>query len=126
MSLRTGTGVVLAALLLSVLGRAASAGESSAGDAASPAGAQDRPLSWSEVKCTRYKEAWSQALQRKGSRGLGTAFVERHDAFLASGCTADVAVCPRSEEELAMANLMILASMNAGMASTFAPFSCRK
>lgn len=89
--------------------------------------AQERPVeSWPEVKCTRYKKAWSEALARQGTRGLAQEFLERHDAFLASGCTRRADVCPRSPEELALANMMVVAAMNAGTASTFPPFACRK
>ncbi len=90
---------------------------------AAPEGA---PQSWPEVKCARYKKAWSDALARRGTRGLGEEFIDRHEAFLASGCTARADVCPRSAEELELANMMVVAAMNAGTASTFPPFSCRK
>lgn len=90
----------------------------------SPALAQEP--SWVEVKCTRYKKAWSEALARTGTKGLGPEFLTRHEAFLASGCTTKGDVCPRSEEELALANMMVVAAMNAGTASTFPPFACRK
>jgi hypothetical protein len=93
----------------------------------SPAVAQDtQPKTWPEVKCERYGKAWSEALARRGTKGLGQDFVERHEAFLASGCTARADVCPRSSEELDMANIMVVAAMNAGTASTFPPFACRK
>jgi hypothetical protein len=94
--------------------------------AASPALAQSAPPEWSEVKCARYKKAWSDALARRGSRGLGPAFLASHEGFLASGCTAKADVCPRSAEELDLANVMVIAAMNAGTASTFLPFACRK
>lgn len=81
---------------------------------------------WPEVKCTRYKKAWVDALSRRGAKGLSQEFLDRHDAFLASGCTIRGDVCPRSEEELALANMMVVAAMNAGTASTFPPFSCRR
>ena len=58
--------------------------------------------------------------------GLGQEFLDRHEAFLASGCTAQANVCPRSAEELDLANMMVVAAMNAGTASTFPPFACRK
>lgn len=88
---------------------------------------QDTPSSnWSEVKCERYKKAWSDALARRGTRGLGRDFIERHEAFLASGCTARGDVCPRSAEELELANILVILAMNAGTASTFLPFSCRR
>jgi hypothetical protein len=82
--------------------------------------------SWVEVKCARYKKAWDDALTRVTVKGLGQEFLERHEAFLASGCTARADVCPRSDEELALANMMVVAAMNAGTASTFPPFACRK
>ncbi|AMJ63315.1 hypothetical protein AXW83_26125 [Bosea sp. PAMC 26642] len=89
--------------------------------------AQDpRAQSWSEVKCARYSQAWADALARRGRQGLGTEFIERHEAFLASGCTAQGDVCPRSKEELDLANVLVLLAMNAGTASTFLPFACRK
>jgi hypothetical protein len=94
---------------------------------ASIAVAQGRqPQSWPEVKCARYKKAWSEALAHRGTQGLGQEFLERHEAFLASGCTARADVCPRSAEELDIANMMVVAAMNAGTASTFPPFACRK
>jgi hypothetical protein len=93
----------------------------------SPALAQNTPpKSWPEVKCERYGKAWSEALARRSRQGLSPEFIERHEAFLASGCTAQADVCPRSAEELHMANIMVVAAMNAGTASTFPPFACRK
>jgi hypothetical protein len=77
------------------------------------------------VKCSRYRKAWSEALARRGTQGLGREFLERHEAFLASGCTTRADVCPRSAAELDLANMMVVAAMNAGTASTFPPFSCR-
>jgi hypothetical protein len=82
--------------------------------------------SWPEVKCARYAKAWDEALARRGTQGLGQEFLERHEAFLASGCTIRADVCPRSAEELNVANMMVVAAMNAGTASTFPPFACRK
>jgi hypothetical protein len=84
------------------------------------------PKPWPEVKCERYGNAWTEALTRRGRQGLSAEFVERHEAFLASGCTARADVCPRSTEELDLANIMVVAAMNAGTASTFPPFACRK
>jgi hypothetical protein len=92
-----------------------------------PAPAQESPTkSWPEVKCARYKKAWTEALARRGRLGLGREFLESHEAFLASGCTARADVCPRSSEELDLANIMVILAMNAGTASTFPPFYCRK
>jgi len=89
--------------------------------------AQDpQTQSWPEVKCARYRKAWSDAVAHRGTKGLSQEFIERHEAFLASGCTAKGDVCPRSAEELDLANMMVVAAMNAGTASTFPPFACRK
>ena len=83
------------------------------------------PRNWHDAKCTRYKQAWSDALARAGTRGLGQEFLARHAAFLASNCTRRSDVCPRSQEELRLANAMVIRSMNFGAASTFVPFYCR-
>ncbi len=89
--------------------------------------AQERQgQNWHEVKCARYQKAWSGALARLGTRGLGKAFLDSHEAFLASDCTKASDVCPRSTEELKLANVMVVLAMNAGTASTFPPFSCRQ
>ena len=97
------------------------------GSGFSPTIAQDRPdQSWVEVKCERYKKAWTEALKRRDTNGIGQEFMDRHEAFLASGCTTQGDVCPRSTEEFDLANMMVVAAMNAGTASTFPPFACRK
>jgi hypothetical protein len=91
--------------------------------AAAPAQAQFE-RAWTEEKCRRYGQSWEQALARFGRAGLSEQFLARHDAFLASGCRTRN-VCPRSEQELAMADVMTVAAMNAGTASSFVPFICR-
>lgn len=94
---------------------------------ASSAGARDNQTkNWREVKCERYKQGWATALTRMGTRGLGKEFLDSPEAFLASGCTAVGRVCPRSSEELELANIMVIVAMNAGTASTFPPFACNK
>ncbi len=116
MSSWTKAIAVLAALLISSTASGASR-------AVEPKG---QPQSWSEEKCERYKKAWSDVIARRGLRGLGQKFLASHEAFLRSGCTARADVCPRSGEELETANILTIAAMNAGMASTFLPFACRK
>jgi hypothetical protein len=99
----------------------------SAAGGPSPAAMQDRHgPSWHDVKCARYTKAWSAALARQGSEGLGRAFLASHAAFLASNCTRHADVCARSAAELKLANTMVILSMNAGTASTFPPFYCRE
>lgn len=85
-----------------------------------------RAENWTVEKCDRYKKAWTDALERFGRKGLGAEFIERHEAFLAGGCTDQADVCPRSKEELDLANVLVIRAMNAGMSSTFLPFACRK
>ncbi len=80
--------------------------------------------SWNEEKCVRYKDAWQGALQRWGRDGLGSTFIERHEAFIAGGCTGVHDVCPRSTKEIELANVLTIRALNAGMASTFLPFKC--
>ncbi|MGK7860973.1 hypothetical protein [Falsiroseomonas sp. E2-1-a4] len=79
---------------------------------------------WNAEKCARYTALWPQALAMFGREGLGAEFLDRHAAFLASGCRARVEVCPRSVQELALADAMTIAAMNAGTASSFVPFRC--
>lgn len=91
---------------------------------ARPSVAQSEP-DWPRVKCERYARAWNDALARRGRDGLTAGFVDAHEAFLASGCTARADVCPRSPKDFDMANLLTVLAMNAGTASTFLPFACR-
>lgn len=87
--------------------------------AASPAPAQ----SWSEEKCARYARAWAEASAHFGTDRLGREFLVRHQAFLASGCRARTA-CPRSAEEIEMADIMTMLALNARISATFLPFRC--
>ena len=81
--------------------------------------------SWGEEKCDRYARAWSEVLQRRGSAGLSPEFLGSHAAFLNSGCR-ERSVCPRSREEIAVADLLTVLAVNAGLAGTFLPFICRR
>ncbi len=81
---------------------------------------------WTEEKCRRYRAAWDTLSARTGRRGLGPDFIQRHEAFIGSGCTTQGDVCPRSPEELEAANMLTIMAMNAGMSSTFLPFGCPK
>ena len=108
--------ILAACLWACAFGQAAAAPE--------PQTRQAKP--WREVKCERYGQAWAEVKRRFGVVGLGPAFIERHDAFLASGCTADADVCPHSDREIEIANILTVAAMNAGTASTFLPFACKR
>ena len=103
-----------AGLLLALAGPASAQGEAPA------------PGDWRAEKCARYRAAWDEALKRFTASGLSDDFLTAHEAFLARGCDDPRDVCPRSKEELALANVMVLRAMNAGTASTFPPFACRR
>jgi hypothetical protein len=107
------TQAILAALLAAALG--------GGGALARP---RIAPRDWHDAKCAHYRADWSTALARTGRKGLSQGFLDAHDAFLASNCTLKAAVCPRSAEELAIANAMVIRTMNYGTASTFVPFAC--
>jgi len=95
--------------------------------AGTPTGALAQPAppeNWPAVKCERYTKAYAEALARLGRKGLDQPFLDAHEAFLASGCSIKGEVCPRSTEELNLANIMVIMGMNQGMASTFMPFAC--
>lgn len=87
---------------------------------AAPAQAQD----WPAEKCRRYAEAWGAARQHRGSAGLSRDFLAAHEALTATGCQ-DHRACPRSQAEIAMADIMTLLALNPGLSGTFLPFICR-
>lgn len=92
----------------------------------SGAQAQSIEPDWRETKCARYRAAWEEAIRRRGPSGLSEPFLKAHDDFLKTGCETPAYVCPQSKEELALANIMVIRAMNAGTASTFLPFACRR
>jgi hypothetical protein len=94
--------------------------------AAGSALSQTRQPGWTETKCIRYKAAWGDLVRQRGIAGLGEEFLQRHQAFIDTGCRASTHVCPRNDRELEVADMMVVAALNGGMASTFPPFSCKK
>lgn len=80
---------------------------------------------WSEVKCARYAEATDAALAHFGRQGIAQGFLDRHAAFLASGCRGPRDVCPRTPAELTLADALSIAAMNGGATGSFLPFACR-
>lgn len=81
---------------------------------------------WPQEKCFRYTKAWSDVLTRWGTEGLGTEFLNSHNAFIEGGCVAKANVCPRSDRELELANVLSIAAINASITGSFLPFACRK
>ncbi|WP_154449374.1 hypothetical protein [Halovulum marinum] len=80
---------------------------------------------WSARKCALYRDAVDDALALRGRDGLRPEFLRRNEDFIRSGCTTQGHVCPETPQELALADMLTLMTMNAGMASTFVPFGCR-
>lgn len=93
----------------------------SAGAALSQAGPS---RSWTDEKCHRYRQASEDALQRQGRAGLSAEFLAAHERFIAGGCNGPERICPRSQREIDLANILTVRAMNAGMASTFLPWAC--
>jgi hypothetical protein len=88
---------------------------------AQPAFAQD---AWQDRKCALYEAAWERALESLGDADMNYNFVATNENFIASGCAENIKACPRSDQELEVANLLTLVMMNEGVASTFLPFGC--
>lgn len=90
-----------------------------------PLGAQDlEGLTWSEQKCVLYAHAVEDALGFQGADGLREAFLNGNQSFIDSGCQSADRVCPITDAERELANLLTIMTMNEGMASTFVPFGC--
>lgn len=92
-----------------------------------PALADDKPfedLTWVEQKCVLYQRAWDWAFDSIGPSGISAGFIAQNQRFIAAGCTENIAVCPVSDEDFELANLLTVMTMNEGMASTFVPFQC--
>jgi hypothetical protein len=79
---------------------------------------------WQDEKCSLYEKNWASALEFFGSDNINYNFMASNENFIAGGCTKQVDACPRSDQELEIANALTLAMMNAGTASTFLPFRC--
>lgn len=80
---------------------------------------------WGAEKCAAYAAAWDQVLLEIGPEGLSAGFLRGNEAFIASGCREGRDICPEGAAELDVANLLTIAAMNMGAASTFLPFACR-
>lgn len=90
---------------------------------ASPANAEE-PSAWQQQKCALYADAWARALDSIGSDDINYNFLATSENFIVSGCTETIAICPRSNQERDIADLITLVMMNEGAASTFLPFRC--
>ncbi|MEY8829874.1 hypothetical protein AB9K34_15920 [Sedimentitalea sp. XS_ASV28] len=79
---------------------------------------------WTRRKCDLYGAAWQAVLGGYDMTGIRTGFVEKHQSFIDLGCPEDMRVCAATPEEIRLADVMTILSMNEGMASTFVPFGC--
>ncbi len=92
--------------------------------AVSAAGAQTpQPTEWQMTKCRVYAEALER-LKRESIEGLSASFLDENAGFIGTDCMQRMAVCPRTPADLDAANILTIATMNAGAASTFLPFNC--
>ena len=74
-------------------------------------------------KCDIFRTAFDSAVQRFGKAGLSEEFLTRGAAFSSGGCEGQRNVCPRSPEELKLANLVILRAVGR-TGGSFLPFAC--
>ncbi len=88
------------------------------------AGPTSAQTDWQEQKCALYEAAWARALENFGDDDMNYNFIATNENFIASGCTDTVRACPRSLQELEIANMLSIVMMNEGAASTFLPFGC--
>ncbi len=103
----------LAALLLLVVASASAHAESVAPQ-----------RSWREEKCFRYQRDWNEALRRFGREGLSSAFVAGNETFIASGCLRRAKICPHTQHERELVDILAIRVANEGMSTTFLPFDC--
>ncbi|QGG89769.1 hypothetical protein GH983_04485 [Agrobacterium sp. MA01] len=81
---------------------------------------------WQRKKCDVYRQAFAEILDHVGREGVSDIFLVQNQAFIDSGCLADIDACPQTEADIEVANGLTIASMNAGAASSFSPFRCRE
>ncbi|MBX9467355.1 MAG: hypothetical protein KL839_05740 [Rhizobium sp.] len=85
----------------------------------------DERSDWQRKKCDVYARALTEILDHVGREGVSDRFLAQNQAFINSGCLADVDACPETDDDVEVANGLTIATMNAGAASSFSPFRCR-
>lgn len=111
-------GAILLTQALTLGPAAAQTGEPPEAPAETPAEIRAR------AKCRLYSDAFARAIDERGTTGLSPEFLLAHQAFLDSGCAGARDVCPRSRQELALADLLSVVAINEGMTGSFLPFGC--
>lgn len=87
--------------------------------------AEPAPASeWIAQKCQYYTEAWAWVLASQDLSGTSSRFLTEHQRFIDASCDQAIEICPETEADHALADLLTILSMNEGMASTFVPFAC--
>lgn len=79
---------------------------------------------WGSRKCELYENAWARALSSTPNNDINDSFRAANETFIAAGCTEKIAACPRSNDERELADMLTIAMLNEGAASTFLPFAC--
>ncbi|TYC67220.1 hypothetical protein FMN63_14085 [Stappia sp. BW2] len=75
-------------------------------------------------RCAYYQEVVRVAFENVSRSQMRPGFVAEHDAFIAGGCFAGKAVCPKTPAEFAFADILTMMTVSANMGSTFTPFRC--
>ncbi|MFN3208292.1 MAG: hypothetical protein ACE369_04700 [Roseovarius sp.] len=92
---------------------------------ADPALATERRAdSWTLQKCVLYESSVRDAISLQGPEGLRVEFLTENQKFIDAGCAGRAEICPMTQEEWSLADLLLKMTMNEGMASTFVPFGC--
>ncbi|GAB2185081.1 hypothetical protein LAB1_23900 [Roseibium sp. LAB1] len=75
-------------------------------------------------RCAYYQDIVRVAFENVSRSQMRPGFVAEHDAFIAGGCFAGKAVCPKTPAEFAFADILTMMTVSANMGSTFTPFRC--
>lgn len=100
------------------------ASQPAAPDAAKTEGDEESGVQTSQqAKCEAYRKAFDTVIGRVGRNGLSPEFLDRNNAFVAANCAGARDVCPRSPEELRVANIIVAQAVSS-TGGTFMPFGC--
>lgn len=80
---------------------------------------------WQSQKCQAFEAAWGRALDVHGTDNMNYDFVAQNENFIESDCIEQSAICPRSDQEIDVANDITFEMMGIGLASTFLPYRCQ-